>query len=138
MKHRTVTLRLYPYKPNDPVLMLDLVHPREDGFWLLAGLLVHEPEQWLLDLLTILAKTEPTDFSQENLYSMYYYCISFRIPGMIDITHEYQPGYVFRLSYTTLAKIINAILEFRNNHLEKYLELTLTDDEGPNLASVQK
>lgn len=138
MKAMTITLRLYPYKPDDPVLMVELVHPREDGFWLLAGLAVNEPEEWLLDLLTRLAMTKLTALSQEDLYSMYYYCVSFRIPRMVEITHEYQPSYAFRPSYTNLEKIIAAILEFRNNHIEKYLELTLTDEEGPYLILNQE
>lgn len=131
MKSATVTLFLHPYKLDDPVLMLDLLHPREDGFWLLDGLLIYESQQWLIDLLAILEQMRATTtYAHHDMFSMYYYCISFCSPNLVDITHEYQPNYGFRLSYSNLAKVIKAILEYRNNPVERCLELILTDDEG--------
>ncbi|MEZ4658331.1 MAG: hypothetical protein R2911_12220 [Caldilineaceae bacterium] len=133
MKQSIVILRLHPYKHNDPVLILDVVHPVDEGFQLLSGLLVHETEEWLLDFLAIQANLKSNNLFPEEVDSMYYYYFTFREPGMVEITHEYQPGYLFRLSYANLEKIVNAILEFRRTGVERYVNLELSKQEGPYL-----
>lgn len=122
---------LHPHATNDPYEVLDLIEPQKDSFGLLQGLLTHEPSKELVGLLKQISALQRQYYTSEAWYSHYYYRIEFIEPGMVIITHEYQPDWGFKMSYGNLSVILHSLLDYRTDHKERHIELRLSDQEGP-------
>lgn len=128
---KKVLLSLQPFKPEDPVAFLRVLTPRDKGLDILNGILDVEPEDWLLSVLKQLEGMNAGGSESKEMFSAYYYSLSFAQPGFVKITGEYVPEWGVKLSYANLAKIVHAILDYRTKPRIIMIELTLSDEEGP-------
>lgn len=128
---KKVLLSLQPFKPEDPVAFLRVLAPRDKGLDILNGILDVEPDDWLLSVLQLLEGMKAGRLESKEIFSAYYYSLSFAYPGFVMITGEYVPEWGVKLSYANLAKIIHAIFDYRTKPRVIMIELTLSDDEGP-------